>query len=506
MNALPAFRLWVGGLAVLALTSLARGADELFDFDVLRFRAKALAFQPYVEPKPVVPEWLQRMSYDEYNEIQFDSRQSWWRAEQLPFQLQFFHPGGLFTRPVRMNEVVNHVARPIEFSPRFFDYRKSRPGRVPADLGFAGFRVVTELNQPGKMDELVAFLGASYFRALGKQQHYGLSARGLAVDTAEPTGEEFPRFEEFWVERPAAGAGELTVYALLNSPSMAGAYRFIFMPGETTVVRVRASVYCRRNPTVLGLAPLTSMYAHGENSGWSQTDFRPEVHDSDGLLMENGAGEWIWRPLTNPKGVRVVAFQDNNPKGFGLMQRDREFEHYSDLEAFYHQRPSAWVEPVGNWGPGSVRLVELPTKDEFGDNIVAFWVPAKLPAIGEPIEFEYKLHWLSDPVRRPPAGYVISTRVAGVPGRAELKRFVLEFAGPYLNAQPDDPAIEAVVTVGEGAKLENEAVVVKNRFTGAWRVAFEIRPDSSGHPVELRCFLHKGQHLLTETWSYLWNP
>jgi glucans biosynthesis protein len=491
-------------LATLAVAG--RGADELFDFEVLRFRAKALAFQPYVEAKPTVPEWLQKLSYDEYNEIQFDSRQSWWRAEQLPFQLQFFHPGGLFTRPVRMNEVVNRVARPIAFSSRFFDYRKSKPGRIPSDLGFAGFRVVTELNQPGKPDELVAFLGASYFRALGRLQHYGISARGVAVNTAEPGGEEFPIFEEFWVERPAPGATELTVYALLNSPSMAGAYRFVFVPGDTTVVRVRGTVYCRKNPTVFGLAPLTSMYAHGENSGWSQTDFRPEVHDSDGLLMENGAGEWLWRPLTNPRGMQVVAFQDTAPKGFGLLQRDRDFEHYSDLEAYYHLRPSLWVEPVGNWGAGSVRLVELPTTDEFGDNIVAFWTPAKLPVEGEPIDFEYNLHWMSDPGPRPPAGHVISTRIAGVPGRPELKRFVLEFAGSYLNAQPDDPAIEALVAVSGGAKQENRAVVVKNRFSGAWRVAFEIRPDRSGSPVELRCFLRKGQHVLTETWSYLWNP
>src|SRR4051812_16256403 len=224
--------LWCALLMTLAVAG--RGADELFDFEVLRFRAKALAFQPYVETKPVVPDWLQKLSYDEYNEIQFDARQSWWRAEQLPFQLQFFHPGGLFTRTVRMNEVVNRVARPIDFSPRFFNYRKSKPGRVPADLGFAGFRVVTELNQPGKPDELVAFLGASYFRALGKLQHYGISARGLAVNTAEPGGEEFPMFEEFWVERPAPGATELTIYALLNSPSMAGGYPLVFTARGTT--------------------------------------------------------------------------------------------------------------------------------------------------------------------------------------------------------------------------------------------------------------------------------
>jgi glucans biosynthesis protein len=402
--------------------------------------------------------------------------------------------------------VVNRVARPIGFSARFFDYGKNKVGRVPADLGFAGFRVLQELNAPGKWDEIISFLGASYFRALAQGQHYGLSARGLALDTAEPTGEEFPVFEEFWIERPPLGGRSIVVYALLHGPSVAGAYQFVITPGEETVMRVRAAVYCRKNPVVFGIAPLTSMYAHGENSGWSQTDFRPEVHDSDGLLIETGAGEWIWRPLSNPVGVRVAAFQEVGPRGFGLLQRDRQFEHYGDLEAFYHQRPSLWVEPVGNWGAGSVRLVELPTKDEFGDNIVAFWVPAKLPAPGEAIEFEYKLRWFSDAARRPPAGQTVSTRVAGVPGLPALRRFVLEFTSSYLNAQPEDPGIEALVSVTGGAALENRPVVQKNRFTGAWRVVFEIRPDPSGSPVELRCFLRKGQHVLTETWSYLWNP
>jgi len=499
-----AYRFICGSLlAALALS--ARGADELFDFEVLQFRAKALAFQPYVEPESRVPEWLKRLSYDQYNEIRFDARLTWWQAEALPFQLQFFHPGGIFNRPVQIHEVVNRVARPIAFSSRFFDYGKEKPGRIPSDLGFAGFKVLQELNQPGKWDEVVSFLGASYFRALGREQRYGLSARGLAVNTIDSGGEEFPVFEEFWIERPAVAGRTLTVYALLNSPSLTGAYRFVVTPGEATVVRVKAAVYCRKNPAQLGLAPLTSMFAHGENTGWSRTDFRPEVHDSDGLLMETGAGEWVWRPLVNPRSVRTAMFMDRSPRGFGLMQRDRQFEHYEDLEAYYHQRPSAWVEPVGDWGAGAVRLLEIPTADEFSDNIVAFWSPAQLPPAGEPIEFEYNLHWLLGAERRPPGGYTTSTRVAEVPGRPELRRFVLEFTSSYLKGQPDDPGIEAIVTVGSGARLADKPVVQKNRFTGVWRVVFEITPGAAG-PVELRCFLRKGQHVLTETWTYLWNP
>jgi len=325
------------------------------------------------------------------------------------------------------------------------------------------------------------------------------------VNTAEPGGEEFPVFEEFWIERPAADAKSITVYALMESPSLAGAYRFVITPGVETVMQVRAAVYCRKNPRVFGVAPLTSMFAHGENTGWSQHDFRPEVHDSDGLLIESGDGEWLWRPLVNPQVVRISSFAEKTPRGFGLLQRDRQFEHYDDLEAYYHSRPSVWVDPIGNWGPGAVRLVELPTADETNDNIVACWVPATLPPPGEPIVFEYNLHWMTQAGRRPPAGYVSSTRLADVFKHPELKRFVVEFTGAYLTAATDDPEIEAVVTVGTGARQSGRPVVQKNHFSGAWRVAFEFQPSPSGPPVELRCFLRKGPHVLTETWSYLWN-
>ncbi len=490
----------------ICLAPTLRAAAEAFDFEVLQFRAKGLAAQPYKERPSRVPESMLKYSYDQYRKIQFDGAHSWWRNEKLPFELQFFHPGWLNKKTVQINELDGKEIKPIEFSKQMFTYGDKKPWLNPSGMGFAGFRILNELNQPGKMDELVAFQGASYFRALGRELRYGLSARGLALNTAEAGGEEFPTFEEFWVEQPAPTATAITVYALMDSPSVAGAYKFIITPGVETVIRVRAAVYCRKNPKVFGIAPLTSMYAHGENTGWSRTDFRPEVHDSDGLLVQTGAGEWIWRPLTNPKAVRVVSFMDQAPRGFGLLQRDRQFEHYDDLEAHYHQRPSAWVEPLGNWGAGSIRLVELPTPDETEDNIVAFWVPAQLPPPGEPIAFEYNLHWMADSGHRPPAGYVYSTRFADVMSRPELKRIVIEFAGSYLSAEADGSDIEAVVSVGAGARQDGGVVVQKNHAAGTWRVVFEVQAAPGGAPVELRCFLRKGQHVLTETWSYLWNP
>lgn len=492
------------GLFALTIGAASAGAaDEHFDFETLRYRAKMLAAKPYVAPTSRVPEWLLKLSYDEHRRIRFDPAHSWWRRERLPFELQFFHPGFIINQTVQISELKGGEPSLIKFDPEMYVYDRIDRGEIPPTMGFAGFKILYPMNKPG--DELGAFQGASYFRLLAQKTIYGLSARGLALNTAEPGGEEFPTFTEFWIERPESNGKRVVVYALLDSPSVAGAYRFAITPGADTVAQIKAALFFRKAVTTVGLAPLTSMFWHGENTNTQTDDFRPEVHDSDGLLLFTGAGEWLWRALTNAKAVRVAAFSDEKPRGFGLLQRDRNFENYQDLEAAYHSRPSAWVEPVGDWGPGSVRLVEIPTPDETNDNIVAFWVPAKLPAVGEPLVYEYRLHWFTDQIH-PPAGYTVSTRHGRTKTHEpDLERFHVDFAGPYLNNQGADPAIESVVTVGEGAKLVHSSVQ-KNPFNGTWRAAFAIRPDGSGKPVELRCFLRKSPHVLTETWSYLWQP
>lgn len=489
-----------------ASLSQAAAAEEKFDYDVLRARAKALAAQPPRAPHGETPEWLKNLTYDDLRLIEFMGANSLGFAEKLPFQAQYLHPGFILDKQVHLYELHDGVAKPIPFRREMFNYRTVKTGVIPADMGYAGFRLMYPFGGPGTgHNEIGSFAGASYFRFLCAGAAYGLSARGLALNTWEPEGEEFPVFTEFWLEKVALKAKSMNVYALLESPSVTGAYRFTITPGESTVVQVKATLFCRKNAKTFGIAPLTSMFWHAENSTDVARDFRPEVHDSDGLLVHNGAGEWIWRPLENPKGVRISSFMDDNPRAFGFLQRDRNFENYQDLEASYHTRPSLLVEPIGKWGKGSVRLVEIPTTTEFDDNMVAFWVPEKLPPPGEPIDVEYRLTWDLDKIA-PPAGFVRATR-HGKSARYEpgFERFVVDFDGKALQGLAADAKIEHIVTVGDNGKL-NHAALQKNKINGTWRVAFTVKPDGSGKPIELRCYLRRGSQALTETWSYLWQP
>lgn len=480
-------------------------AARAFDFDTLRELAAKRARNAYVDPPPLRPAFLNELGYDQYRDIRFRADQALWRSGG-PFQVQFFHPGFNFKQAVAINTIEAGQVRRVAFASQMFDYGQNRlPGTIPADLGFAGFRLHAPTLRADYFDEVVAFLGASYFRAVGAGQHYGLSARGLAIDTATPgVNEEFPWFREFWLRKPESDENRMTVYALLDSQSVVGAYEFIVYPGAATRIDVRASVYLRKPVAKLALAPLTSMYLHGQAQLEPARDYRPQVHDSDGLLVETGRGEWIWRPLNNGHALRVMSFRDTDVKGFGLMQRDRDFDHYQDLEARYDNRPSAWIEPVGNWGDGEVQLVEIPAGKEYEDNIVAYWVPRRVPAVGKPLDFAYRLYWYRD-APRPPAGYTAATRVAtaSVPGG---RKFVLDFAGGRLPNLGPLSRVRADISVSENGRLVDKThFVEKNTVTGGWRAVFEIVPRVPHAPVELRVFLRDGKDVLTETWSYLWN-
>lgn len=471
-----------------------------FNAERVRERARELAGRPYQAPVAALPPEYARLSYDQYRDIRYSNERARWRDAGLPFQAQFFHPGFLYTSPVMVHEVVGGRVETVRFSPDLYEYGALVKAPAPARMeGFAGFRLTHPLNRPDHFDEVVSFLGASYFRSLGRGNVYGLSARGLAIDTALPEGEEFPSFREFWLEKPAPGADRVVVHALMDSPSVTGAYRFVIIPGERTVMEVEAALYARKAVKRLGVAPLTSMYLFGENDRGTPDDFRPEVHDSDGLFLWTRGGEQLWRPLRNPSQLSVSSFQVDGPRTFGLLQRDQAFTSYEDLEARYDKRPGVWVEPVGDWGRGVVQLVEIPTPEEVHDNIVAYWVPEAPFKPGTELRMGWRLHWGSTPPEPSTVAHTTATResAGSTPG---ARRFILEFSrGGTEGSGP----VEAVVTTSTGQVLRPTAQ--HNDVTGGWRVTFELLP-GPGAPAELRCFLRRGSETLTETWSYLWTP
>jgi glucans biosynthesis protein len=493
--------LWLGG-------SAAGAANPTFGLDQVAERAREVASRPYEDPRGQVPQWLLDLSYDQWRQIRFRPDMAIWKDRKIPFTLQFFHPGLFYDRTVAIHEVDASGVHRIPFSPERFDYGVNEfASRVPQDLGYAGFRLHFPLKRPDYHDELIVFLGATYFRALGRDLGYGLSARGVAIDTALPRGEEFPWFREFWIVRPAPGAREITLFALLDSARVTGAYRVVVTPGEQTRTAVALRLFFREPVEKVGIAPLTSMFLRGENTIDDLLDFRPETHDSDGLLIASGTGEWIWRALDNPERLHVSSFALDHTRGFGLLQRDRNFDHYQDLEARPDLRPSVWVAPEGDWGAGRVELVQIPTRTDVNDNVVAYWVPSRtLPPAGEPLEYAYQLTWYDEDAKWPPAGRAVATR-RDRGTYEDAYRVVVDFEGDVLAALPRDAVLQGVVTVGtregEGELIEQQ--VIPNGVTGGWRLVFQVRP-SGGSPLELRAFLRRGEDVLTETWSYLLEP
>ena len=493
-----------------ALAALLAGASPAaaFGLDDVARRAEQLAQRPYQEPERRVPDWLLQISYDQWRDIRFRPEQALWRGQRSNFEIQFFHPGLFYDRTVAIHVVDSEGVHEAAFSPSQFDYgRNDFASRVPQDLGYAGFRVHFPIKKAEYKDEVIVFLGASYFRAVGRDQAYGLSARALAVDTALPSGEEFPWFREFWLVRPSPQAREIEIYALLDSQRVTGAYHFVVRPGEQTIVDVAARLFLRAPVGKLGLAPLTSMFFFGEGTPDPPTDFRPEIHDSDGMLLNDGTGEWIWRPLDNPRTLSVSAFRLTSPRGFGLLQRDRDFDHYQDLETRQDTRPSVWIAPKGDWGTGRVELVEIPTQQDIHDNVVMFWVPDDVPAPKQPIPFAYRMFWYGDDPTRPPGGRAVATR-RDRGTYEDAHRFVVDFEGEALAALPPETVLRGIVTLapagGQTGELL-EQVIVHNPVTRGWRLILQVRPNGND-PLELRAFLQHGEDTLTETWSYLLKP
>lgn len=491
--------LFVAGLT-LAMPP-ARAQDGGFNFGPVEQMASQLAASPYKESASTNNE-MKNLDYDHYRALRADKDTALWREGKGLFHVEFFPAGFIYDKPVSISVVDNGQVTPVTISPDQFDFSDTGLKTPPKKLDLAGFKLTFPLNRPDKFDEIIAFLGASYFRAIGRGEVYGASARGLAIDTGIGRPEEFPAFRAFWLVKPADDAQDMVVLALLDSPGAAGAFSFTIHPGARTVIDTHVVLYARQDVELLGIAPLTSMYFAGKTSP-PRDDYRPEIHDSDGLYMLTGKGEHIWRPLDNPSALAISSFADTNPRGFGLMQRERSFTQYQDTAAKLEDRPSLWVEPVGDWGDGQVRLVEIPSKSETNDNIVAFWVPRWPVKKGNRFESSYRLSALSDDAALSPLGRVVATRAGAVPYAPKQRRLVVEFAGGELASLLPEQPVTASVSL-KGGKV-TRTYVEALPAQGTWRMFIDFQPDE-GKAVDLRAFLVLRGQTLTETFADVVGP
>jgi glucans biosynthesis protein len=484
----------------------AQEQTSTFGFPDVVKRARDLAAAPFDASIPQLPEGIAGLDYDAWRDIRFKPDKPLLGAPGATFRLEPFHLGHLYRRPVVVNVLRDGIPAPIPYTTSMFDWGRNRPpANLPVNLGFAGFRLHYPLNAPHVMDEVIAFLGASYFRFLGRGQRYGLSARGLGIGAGAHADEEFPFFREFWIETPDPTAERIVVNALLDSESVAGALRFEIVPALETSVDVTATLFARRAIPSLNMAPLSSMFLRGKNDHRVDDDFRDELHDSDGLLMHTGAGEWIWRPLSNPANPAVSTFVNNNVRGFGLLQRDRVFDHYQDLDLAYQLRPTYWIEPHEGWSEGGIELLELPTDNESNDNIVAAWTPKETFDAGRSMSYGYRITALTNDSRLTPSARTEPKALgAADPPPPGATRFLIDFSGGDLGYFLSDPTlIQVVATTSAGRVLRT--FLATNAYVSGFRAGVDIAIDP-GQSCDVRVFLRSANKALTETWTFPWRP
>ncbi len=512
-----------------------------WEVDVMH-KARELAGKPYDDPMGTIPAFLASLTGPQWDGIGFRPDHTLWKDDSTRFAVSLMHPGFIYNRTVGINLVENGVSTPLAFSPDLFNYQDANlatqmKNASPALSGYAGFTLRFPLGPsvPGRPDilnRLAVFLGASQFQSRGRNSRFGVNARAVTLDTALPDGEEYPHFSEFWLVKPAAGVEEITVYALLDSPSLTGAYRFIISPGLSTVMDVEGKLFPRPGAKArkIGLAPIGSMFLFSETRCGGPGDYRPEVHNSDGLLYREGENAWTWSPLWNPERLSILSFPMSNPRGFGLMQRDANFDHYQDLANRFDRRASVWVEPKGDWGAGRIELVEIPGGEDYQGNIVAYWVgdgkaadagagqpPANATKTGRPDvpDFAYRVYWMDPGATPHEFGRVTATRLARPPNADNLQVFI-DFEGEALNDLPADTGLSSAVEIPDQVQ-QLEKTLMKNPVTGGWRLGLKLRLpkkgvveslipiQNAGTRLRLKALLKRGENLpdaLTEAWVF----
>jgi len=477
----------------------ALGEPSPFDPTLVTDAARNLSKQPFKPLSADIPEVFRDLGYDQYAAIRERPGTAIWAPDNTGFAIEPLHRGFIFSTPLEINLVAEGKARRVIYDPAMFEFGKLAVPKNLGDIGFSGFRVLAQ-GEDG-FSALAIFQGASFFRAVAPGQTLGTMARAMSIKTADPRGEEFPAFRAVWIERPTLAAGALVMHALIGSESVTGAYHFTLRPGEATIIDTECALFARAAVDNLGLATMSATHLSGPIDERRNEDLRPSVSEVTGLQILTGKGEWLWRPVANRDTLQISTFIDENPRGFGFLQRDRDFDHYQDDDQHFETRPSLWIEPIGDWSAGGVQLVEIPSDSEANGNIIGFWKPKQLLAAGSETFFAYRQFWCWNPPVQPPLAIVTQSR-SGRVSSSKRRRFMVEFAGEILRLPQNADAPKANLNASPGS------ITALRTFTSADKKSCRIwfEPDFGNAAYsELRLVMEAAGKPISETWLYRWT-
>lgn len=480
----------------------ALGEGQRFTPATLQDLARLLAKKPYVAPSVELPDPFNNLNYEQYISIRAQPNAVLWANEGRGFTIEPLHRGYAFMSAVSLYAVEDGLVRRLSYDRGKFDYGKLQPAASLPDLGFSGFRVFGD-GQSGRQREVAIFQGATFFRSSARGQNLGVMARGLTLKAGDPKGEEFPLFRAYWIEQPTAKSDSLIIHALLDSESVCGAYRFTLRTGDVSIIDTEVMLFPRAAVENYGIGGMTSTFFFGPNDRRNVDDVRPAVFESSGLQIHNGNDEWIWRTLSNPETLQISSFVDNgNPHGFGLLQRERDYNAFLDDDQNFERRPSLWIEPIGEWAPGMVQLFEIPTDSEINDNVLAYWRPKQPLVAGGEASFAYRQFWCWQMPDRPALAMVTNTRVGR--GRANnQRRFVVDFSGDMLKSSQTMAELKPALSASPGNLSNIRMWPYPERKLV--RIGFDLEPGSD-NLSELRLVLEAGGKPVSETWLYRWTP
>jgi glucans biosynthesis protein len=460
--------------------------------------ARQIAKSPFKAPKGALPDPFANLTYEQYVGIRAQPGSALWSGDNVGFAIEPLHRGLIFTTPMDIYLVDNGMAQKVPYDRAAFDFGKLQPPADLPDMGFSGFRVLNAVEGQG-LQEVAIYQGASFFRAKARGQNLGATARGLSIHTGDPQGEEFPLFRAVWIEKPTLAANALVIHALLDSASLVGAFRFTLRPGEATIIDTELTIVARVAVDHVGLGATTGIYLFGGLDRAKTEDVRPAVYEINGLQMLSGQNEWIWRPVANRDTLQISAFLDKNPRGFGLLQRNRSFYTFQDDDQHWELRPSLWIEPIGDWGEGQLQLLEIPTESENNGNIIAQWLPKAGLEAGAAQSFAYRQFWCWTPPARPTLAVCVGAR-SGKNGAK--RRFVVEFSSEALADPAKSAEVKVNLTAHPGQIAWSRSIASAERKSV--RVAFDLDPGSEAFS-ELRLILEISGQPASETWLYRWT-